>query len=234
MKDDPTLRASLVASLPYTTSRSETRYALRVTHYPLPITGLQMRDLRDFSVLILPGLGGAGEDHWQTHWERAFPDFVRVQQADWEGPAYEDWAPRLTEAVMKAPRPAVLVAHSLGTSLTMKWAFDEPAAAARVAGAFLVAPSDRDRYRVQNRAEPRGFGQMILKRLPFPSMVIASGNDDRVSLERAQAFAGAWGSTLINAGNFGHLGSAAKLGLWPAGLVWFGQFVATLGQTTQG
>ena len=132
-----------------------------------------MRELKDFSVLILPGLGGAGEDHWQTHWERAFPEFVRVQQADWENVAYDDWAPRLTEAVMKAPRPVVLVAHSLGTSLTMKWSFDQPAAAGKVAGAFLVAPSDRDRFRVQNRPEPRGFGQMLLKRLPFPSMVVA-------------------------------------------------------------
>jgi predicted alpha/beta hydrolase family esterase len=187
-----------------------------------------MRELKDFSVLILPGLGGAGEDHWQTHWERAFPDFVRVQQADWENVAYDEWAPRLTAAVSQAPRPVVLIAHSLGTSLTMKWSFDQPAAAGKVAGAFLVAPSDRDRFRVQNRPEPRGFGSMILKRLPFPSMVVASGNDDRVSFDRAQEFAKAWGSTLTDAGNLGHIGSAAKLGLWPAGLVWLGQFLATL------
>ncbi len=187
-----------------------------------------MSELKDFSVLILPGLGGAGEDHWQTHWERAYPDFARVQQADWESVAYDDWAPRLTDAVNKAPRPVVLVAHSLGTSLTMKWAFDQPAAASKVAGAFLVAPSDRDRFRVQGRPEPRGFGSMILKRLPFPSMVVASRDDDRVSFERAQEFATAWGSTLIDAGELGHIGSAAKLGMWPAGLVWFGQFIASL------
>jgi predicted alpha/beta hydrolase family esterase len=187
-----------------------------------------MREPTDFSVLVLPGLGGAGEDHWQTHWERAFPQFARVQQANWEGPAYEEWAPRLTEAVMKAPRPVILVAHSLGTSLTMKWAFDQPAAASKVAGAFLVAPSDRDRFKVQGRPEPRGFGSMILKRLPFPSMVVASRNDDRVSYERAQEFAAAWGSTLIDAGELGHIGSAMKLGMWPAGLVALEEFLASL------
>ena len=187
-----------------------------------------MHNLSDFSVLILPGLGGAGEDHWQTHWQKAFPDFVRVQQAEWESPAYADWGPRLTEAVSKAARPVVLVAHSLGTSLTMRWSFDQPAAAKRVAGAFIVAPSDRDRWRVGDPSGPRGFGPMILKRLTFPSAVVASRDDDRVTFDRAQEFAKAWGSTFFDAGRNGHLGSAAKLGLWPQGLVFFGQFLATL------
>jgi predicted alpha/beta hydrolase family esterase len=74
----------------------------------------------------------------------------------------------------------------------------------------------------------RGFGSMILERLPFPSAVVASRNDDRVSFERARAFAAAWGSNLIDAGNLGHIGSAATLGDWPFGLLWFGQFVASL------
>jgi len=167
-----------------------------------------MRDLRSFSVLIHPGLGGAGEDHWQTHWERAFPDFVRVQQADWEQPVYDDWAARLTEAVDKAPRPVVLVPHSAGT--------------------FFVAPSDRDRWNVGSPSGPRGFGGMILKRLPFPSAVVAGRDDDRVTFDRAQEFAKAWGSIFFDGGNHGHLGSAARLGLWPQGLVYFGQFLATL------
>ncbi|MEN9783807.1 MAG: Serine hydrolase, partial [Pseudomonadota bacterium] len=25
-------------------------------------------------------------------WEQAFPDFVRVQQADWDHPVYDAWA----------------------------------------------------------------------------------------------------------------------------------------------
>ena len=188
-----------------------------------------MRDIKDLSVLILPGLGGAGEDHWQTYWQRAFPGFQRVQQANWEQPDYADWAPRLSEAVTKSGRPVVLIAHSLGTSLTMRWSFDQPALARKVAGAFLVAPTDRDMFDSKPGGSPvRGFGQMILKRLPFPSAVVASRNDDRVSFEHAQAFAAAWGTALIDAGNLGHIGSAAKLGDWSFGMFWFGQFVASL------
>jgi len=122
----------------------------------------------------------------------------------------------------------VLVAHSLGTSLTMRWSFDQPERAAKIAGAFLVAPTDRDRFDASPSSPVRGWGPMILKRLPFPSMVLASLDDDRVSFERAREFAAAWGSTLIATGNLGHMGSAARLGVWPFGLFYFGQFIATL------
>jgi predicted alpha/beta hydrolase family esterase len=188
-----------------------------------------MRDINDYSVLVLAGLNGAGEDHWMTYWERAFPAFRRVQQDDWEKPDYAAWGPRLSEAVTQAPRTVILLAHSLGTSLTMRWSFDQPALARKVAGAFLVAPTDRDSFDARPGGTPvRGFGGMILKRLPFPSAVVASRNDDRVAFDRARAFAAAWGSTFIDAGERGHIGSAAKLEYWPFGLLWFGQFVASL------
>jgi len=187
-----------------------------------------VRDIKDLTILILPGVGGSGSEHWQTFWEKAFPSFQRVEQADWEKPVYSEWSARLTEAVTQSARPVVLVAHSLGTSLTMRWAFDQPAAARKVAGAFLVAPTDRDRFDGAPNSSVRGFGRMILARLPFRSAVVGSRNDDRVSFERAQAFAAAWGSTLIDAGNLGHMGSAAQLGVWPFGLLWFGQFLASL------
>ena len=187
-----------------------------------------MRDINDLTILILPGLGGAGADHWQTAWQQAFPTMQRVEQSNWEKPVYEEWSARLTDAVTRATRPVVLVAHSLGTSLTMRWSNEQREHAKKVAGAFLVAPTDRDRFDAQATSPVRGWGPMILERLPFPSMVIASRNDDRVSFDRAQIFAKAWGSMFVDAGNLGHIGSAAKLGLWPFGLFCFGQFVGSL------
>ena len=187
-----------------------------------------MRALEDYSLFILPGLGGSGPDHWQNAWQAAFPVMQRVEQANWEKPDYADWSARLTDAVTRAPRPAILIAHSLGTSLTMRWSFENAGAARRIAGAFLVAPTDRDRFDASPDSPVRGWGPMILKRLPFPSMVLASTNDDRVAFDRAQAFASAWGAEFVNAGALGHMGSAAKLGLWPFGLVCFGRFLASL------
>jgi hypothetical protein len=183
--------------------------------------------LSDFSVLILPGLEGSGPEHWQTYWERAFPEFRRVEQDDWGRPVYDAWSSRLTDAVTQCVRPAVLVAHSLGTALATRWAFDQPAAALKIAGALLVAPSDQDRPDVA--ASPaRGFAPMVLRRLPYPSALIASRDDNRVSFERAREFAGAWGSTFFDAGHLGHMGTAAKPGLWPQGLVCFGRFLGSL------
>jgi predicted alpha/beta hydrolase family esterase len=187
-----------------------------------------MRTLNKLSVLIHPGLNGAGADHWQTHWEQAFPDFVRVQQADWDQPVYDVWAAKLTETVNKAPKPVVLVPHSAGTSLVMKWSFDESEAVKKVAGVFFVAPSDRDRWKTPGGGGPQGFGGMILQRLPYPAAVVAGRDDDRVTFDRAQEFAKAWGAMFFDGGMNGHLGSTATLGVWPAGLVFFGQFLATL------
>jgi hypothetical protein len=111
----------------------------------------------------------------------------------------------------------------------MRWSFEQRGHAKKVAGAFLVAPTDRDRFDASPTSPVRGWGPMILERLPFPSMVIASRNDDRVAFDRAEVFAQAWGATLVDGGNLGHIGSASKLGLWPFGLFYFGQFVGSLG-----
>ena len=187
-----------------------------------------MQDLNNYNVLIVPGVGGSGAEHWQTFWEDAFPQFQRVQQADWDKPVYAEWAACLSAAVEKSTKPVVLVGHSLGTSLTMRWSLDNPALAKKVADAFLVAPTDRDRFANVPDSPVQGFGNMLLKPLPFPTAVVASRDDDRVSFERAKVFADAWGASFTDAGSHGHLGSAAQLGLWPFGLVSFGQFIGSL------
>jgi predicted alpha/beta hydrolase family esterase len=184
-----------------------------------------MKKINDFTVLVLPGRDGSGEDHWQTMWEQSFPNLLRVEQSDWVHPVYQDWADNLTQVVSQASKPVLLIAHSLGTSLTMRWASDQPKLAKKVAGAFLVAPSDRDVMEGKPDNPVKGFGPMLLKSLPFPSVVLASQNDPLVSFNRAKTFASAWRSSFVDAGSNGHLGSAANLGLWPLGLITLGQFI---------
>jgi hypothetical protein len=59
-----------------------------------------------------------------------------------------------------------------------------------------------------------------MRRLPFPSVVIASTDDPYVTLHRAEAFAAAWGSELINIGRAGHINAASGHGPWPQGEAW--------------
>lgn len=184
-----------------------------------------MRDIRDFDVLIIPGWDDSGPDHWQTHWELAFPHMRRVQQDDWRNAVFAQWSVRLSQAVLRCRRPVLLVAHSLGTSLVMRWAEDGEAGS--VAGAFLVAPTDQDLLD-ESESGVKGFGPMLIDPLPFPSMVLASQNDAFVTLDRARFFAESWESSFVNVGALGHVGSSARLGIWPQGLVWLGQFVASL------
>lgn len=55
--------------------------------------------------------------------------------------------------------------------------------------------------------------------------MVASTDDPRVAFDRARLFASACGSHFVDVGALGHIGSAAKLGLWPESLVWLGELI---------
>jgi uncharacterized protein len=58
---------------------------------------------------------------------------------------------------------------------------------------------------------------MPLFTLPFPSVVVASSNDEYVTMERATFFAANWGSELVAGGALGHINSSSNIGNWPQG-----------------
>jgi len=170
---------------------------------------------RTTRVFIVPGLGSSGPDHWQTYFERTQPDFTRIEQREWDAPNRAEWTERL-EAVLAGEdlSQIVLVAHSLGCATIAYWArqYGHP-----IKGALLVAPSDVET--VQYAAFPTtGFAPMPLARLPFPSKVVFSQNDEWATPARARQFAEAWGSELVDIGAAGHINAASGYGAWPAGL----------------
>lgn len=164
-------------------------------------------------VLVLPGYADSGPDHWQSHWERRDPRLRRVVQDDWLMPRLPDWLETLERHVAACGAPPVLVAHSLGCALAARWAA-RPGATAR--GALLVAPADVDSP-AHTPDEVRGFGPMPMIRLPFPSIVVASRDDPFVTVSRAAALAGAWGSRLVMLERAGHINADAGFGPWPEG-----------------
>jgi predicted alpha/beta hydrolase family esterase len=164
-------------------------------------------------VLLLPGLYSSGPEHWQSYWERENPDFRRVEQRDWETPERNEWVETLDRAIRSEATPVVLIAHSLACCLVAHWAARHEGP---IQGALLVAPSD-----VEAKGFPpgaAGFAPMPTARLPFPSIVVASTDDEYLTLPRAERFATAWGSRLEIVEALGHINSASGLGLWPQGL----------------
>ena len=164
-------------------------------------------------ILILPGYGDSGPDHWQSHWERDDPACRRVVQHDWLEPKLADWLAALDRAVRACAAPPVLAAHSLACALVAQWAARPTAP---VKGALLVAPADVDSP-LHTPEEVRGFGPIPLVPLPFPSIVVASSDDPFVTPARAAAFAAAWGSRLVTLAGAAHINADAGFGPWPEG-----------------
>ena len=58
-------------------------------------------------LVIVPGLGDSGPQHWQTLWEQKY-GAARVKQDDPEAPTPEAWSKRLQEVVEATPLPAAV------------------------------------------------------------------------------------------------------------------------------
>lgn len=158
------------------------------------------------NLLMVPGMGNSGPNHWQTLWEQENPAFRRVCQRDWDHPVLFEWVMTLEQYLTEIVGPKVLVAHSLGCIIAVEAALQNPE---HIAGALLVAPPDVEQM--------EGGGQVPRGRLPFPSTVAASENDPWVSVNRAEEFARIWGSRFVNVGSAGHINADSDLGDWPEG-----------------
>jgi len=127
--------------------------------------------------------------------------------------------------VETADKPVLLVAHSLGNLAVAHAAplFPE----GKMAGAFLVAVPDLEQEQRPPEIDP-AFVPIPMAPLPFPSVVVHSNSGPYCKVERALAFAAAWGSETADAGDAGHINAASGHGPWPEGLMRLGGFLKTL------
>jgi uncharacterized protein len=180
----------------------------------------------DVDILIVPGLGNAGPDHWQTRWQSRLKTARRVEQADWDRPAKQCWTTALAQAVAEARKPVVLVAHALGVPTVVHAA--AAFAPGRVVGAFLVAAASERTTRDLSAIDST-FAPYPRDPLPFPSLLVASRTDPHCTYEEAGDMALDWGSALVDAGDVGHLDTVSGHGPWPEGAMRFGWFLKNLG-----
>ncbi len=163
---------------------------------------------------IIPGLGNSGEEHWQTFFEQTGTNFQRIVQQEWDAPDCNDWVSTIDKAIENYdPATVVLIGHSLGCATIAHWA---NRSAKKIKGALLAAPSDIEAPVYTFPAT--GFTPIPLTKINFRTIVVASENDEWVSLQRAKYFAAAWGSEFISIGNAGHINAASGYGKWQQGL----------------
>jgi predicted alpha/beta hydrolase family esterase len=69
----------------------------------------------DLDILIIPGLGGSGPDHWQSRWAEKLSTARMIEQADWFAPNRDAWVAEILREIEASTRPVALVGHSLGS-----------------------------------------------------------------------------------------------------------------------
>nr|MDT0657076.1 alpha/beta hydrolase [Micromonospora sp. DSM 115978] len=180
-------------------------------------------------VLLVPGRGTPLPEHWQRRWSREHPEYHWVRHRVIGTVDLADRVAALTDAVDRSPEPAVLVAHSAGCVTVALWAALPPGPARHphpVRGALLVTPPDLDRYagtaavpdsRLPADVCGRAWPALPTARLSFPSILVASRNDEWMAFDRAVRCASDWGAELVDAGEVGHLDTSSGFGPWPAG-----------------
>jgi len=170
------------------------------------------------TLVIVPGLGDSGPEHWNTLWTEKF-GAARVRQDDPEVPTPQGWVARLADVIRETPGDLILVGHSAGVLTIVHWArlYGEHE---RVRGALLVSPTDAGQADMGQLAPAvQTMAPVPLQPLPFPALVVASENDPYVTFEQAQAFAEAWEAEFVTAGKAGHINVDSGHGDWPEGEV---------------
>lgn len=164
-----------------------------------------VQDDAPFQGILVPGLNGSDEHHWQSRWREHMPWLRPIELDDWRHPDLNLWLAALERALAPLAEPALLIGHSFGSLACAAYAAARPE---KVAGLLLVAPACPAPLEIGDLAGP----------LPVPARVIASTTDPWMELEDSRRLARHWGAAFRNGGDLGHINAASGVGEWRQGL----------------
>ena len=170
------------------------------------------------TVVLVPGLRGSVEDHWQTRLAATLPDARMVPPLGRNEPSLVARTALLDRIVEDVDGPVILVAHSAGVLATVHWAATYPGTA--VVGALLATPPALaaelpPEYPSIDRLRAHGWLPIPRSLLPFPSIVAGSADDPLGNPVRVRSLAASWGSRWHDLGAVGHLNPVSGFGEWP-------------------
>ncbi|MEQ9859623.1 alpha/beta hydrolase [Pectobacterium cacticida] len=169
------------------------------------------------TMVLVPGLRDSDDEHWQSHWERRFPHWRRIRQREWFYADLDRWVLAIRRELNDCTRPVILIGHSFGALASC---YVAQQGLAGIAGVMLVAPAEPRRFEIDDRirAVP----------LSVPVLTFASHNDPLMRFTRAEYWAQAWGSELVDVGDAGHINAEAGFGRWEYGLTRLAEFSQAL------
>jgi predicted alpha/beta hydrolase family esterase len=184
--------------------------------------------ISDLDLLIIPGLGGSGPDHWQHRWGQKLSTARIVEQDDWRAPARDVWVARILSEIDASERPVALIGHSLG-ALAAADALAQRQLAQRRSGqpqeekvkaVFFAAPPDLESPGLAGQVIDPAFKEKAPQAaLRVPGVLIASRSDPFAAWAYAERLADVWALDLADAGDAGHLNAESGHGPWPEGLM---------------
>ena len=164
------------------------------------------------ATVFVPGYGNSLNGHWQENWYAETQNAYWVNQKDWNTPICTEWVETLNDLVQTIKDPILFITHSLGRSTVIEWAHRY---SAPIIGLFAVAIPDVMSVRLPK--EILGYNNPPLTKLPFPSVAIASTDDQYSTIEKSTYYADNWGSLLITIGAAGHINRDSGFGSWSEG-----------------
>lgn len=185
------------------------------------------------TVVIVPGLRGHVDDHWQTHLAATLGRTARTVQPLETTPLSRTARVNALDAVIAdVEGPVVLVAHSAGVLTTVHWARTPTR---QIQGALLMTPADMEEplpapHPTLDALDQGGWLPIPRQALPFRSMLGASTDDPLARYPRVAELAKAWDSRLIDLGAVGHLNPASGFGHWPRAEELLAELIETTAQ----
>jgi predicted alpha/beta hydrolase family esterase len=174
--------------------------------------------MTDVTVVLVPGLRGHVEEHWQTRLAATRPNARTVPPLGRNEPSLVARVSLLNQIVEDVNGPVVVVAHSAGVLVTVHWAATYEGTS--VVGALLATPPAfatglPPEYPSVREFRDNGWLPIPRRPLPFASILATSTDDALGNPVRLRAMANAWGSCEHSLGAVGHLNPASGFGEWP-------------------
>lgn len=175
--------------------------------------------MKDYSFLIIHGLGGSGPDHWQSwlynelrqrNFSVSYPTF-----STFDFPNKEVWLKELSDSIQALPahQKKVIITHSLGGILWQHFASVQNKKAADYA--ILVAPPSPVTVIPEAKSfYPVPLNGQKLTTAAEETLFIHSSNDPYCSMEDAGHYF-KFNLPSVTLPNMGHINTESGHGKWP-------------------